>query len=362
MQRIHISLGIFLLALGCWSHTAYGQTPECALRIQETLAGVGETVTIPITLHQAPNTVDAFGFDLSFDPRILRYTGAFRRGDLITDWSFFEISNPDTGILRIGGLTVTDILTPGQSGLLVVLEFQVICSDCDSGDMSRLVPTRLVDDIATWQFCSAPVQVLHCVDGQGLTVGQSSGAAGSIISIPVQIAEPPGALGQVEAFGFHLNFDPQVLRYTGTFRRGDLIADWSFFDVSSPDTGTLRVGGFTVTEAIEPGESGTIVTVEFEVLCTECTDGDKSPIFMTNMVDDIAAWPACPGTFTFGCVHPGDVDENGNVTPHDAMLVFEHFLQLRTLAGCGWIQADMDQDGAVTPVDAIEIFATFLDQ
>jgi hypothetical protein len=362
MQRVHISLGISLLALWCWSHAVYGQTPGCDLHIQKTLAGVGETVAIPITLHQIHNTVDALGFDLSFDSQVLRYTGTFRRGDLVANWSFFDVSNLATGTLRVGGFTVTDFLTPGQSGPLVVLEFQVICSDCDSGDISRLVPTHLVDDIATWHFCPAPVQVLHCVDGQGLTVGPSSGAVGSIISIPVQIAEPQGALGQVEAFGFHLNFDPQVLRYTGAFRRGKLVADWSFFDVSNPQTGTLRVGGFTVTEAIEPGESGTIVTVDFEVLCTECTDGDKSPILVTNMVDDIAEWPACPGIFTFGCVHPGDVDENGNVTPHDAILVLEHFLQLRTLAGCGRVQADMDRDGAVTPVDALEIFATFLDQ
>lgn len=362
MQRLVVYLGVFLLGLCGFVGHAYSQSSACALRVGNVAAETSETVSIPVTIHQAPNAVWALGIDLSFDPQVLQFTESFTRGDLVLDWPFFGVNLLEPGKLRIAGFSVFDSIPEGQSGTIVVLTFEVVCADCDPGSVFPIVPHRLTDSIAEWDACSGALHDLHCVDGQGLVVGDSSGVSGDRLSIPVALAEPNGALNPVTALGFDVIYDPQVLRFTGTFGKGELVDTWPFFDVHELEAGRLRVGGFTVTEALQAGDQGTIVRLDFEVLCDQCAEGDSSWLLASRLVDDVTGWSACPATFTSGCMNPGDVDQSGSVTPQDAMLVFEHFLRRTTLQGCGWEQADMDHSGNISPVDVMAIFENFLDQ
>lgn len=363
MRRATVSLCITLLALWFGGRHAYGQSGgTCDLRVGDVLAGAGETITIPLTIHNAPNVVDALGLDLAFDARVLQYMG-FTRGALTKNWNYFDLNEIQSGIVRIGGFTVVEPVNAGQSGTLVELQFLVVCNDCGGGESSPLVASKLVDDIATWSHCSGTFRFLHCTEGEGLKVQDRTGSSsskGTFVQIPVTIAEARGALNLIDAFGFDLSYDPRILQYTGTFTRGNLVEAFDFFDVHEFTSGTIRVGGFTVTDPIQAGEHGTIVTLEFQAVCPDCQAGDTSRLFLASLVDDLAGWPACPGTFTFGCPRCGDVSQDGSATPKDAMLAFQHFLGLVELDVCALEQADVDGDNQVTPTDARDIFQAFI--
>lgn len=328
----------------------------CDLYIGQAMAGTGQTIQIPVNINQAPNEVDAMGLHVIYDPNVLQYTGTHSRGPLVENWSFFDVSNPEAGRLTIGGFTVTDPIQTGAGGTVVILEFLVVCPDCQMGEFSQVYATNLIDDIATWGTCPGGLLLTICVEGEGLAIADSRASAGRIVSIPVTVQQ---ALNEVDALGLDVHYDPQVLRFTGGFSRGDLVMNWNFIDASELEPGIVRVGAFTVTDTILAGEEGVVVELEFEVICAQCGTGTTSEIFVTELVDDIATWPACPGTFTVGCPSCGDVDLSNGITPTDALLAFRHFLEFIRLEDCELEQADVDGDGEVTSGDALEIFKEF---
>lgn len=61
-----------------------------------------------------------------------------------------------------------------------------------------------------------------------------------------------------------------------------------------------------------------------------------------------------------GCAPDGDVNEDGSITPADALLAMEIYLGAHTPAGCEFITADVNCSNAVTPGDALTIFYAFL--
>lgn len=335
-----------------------GAVASCDLEVGDVVTAPGEIVTVPITINQAPNAVDALGLNLTFDPAILQFVSS-TRGALVQNWTQFDVANPQSGSLTIGGFTTEGAIQAGASGTLIELQFQVVCTNCGAATFTELVPINLVDDIATWNACAGDVAVVFCVEGQGLNVGDASGSGDAIVSIPVTIAEQ-GALNTVDALGFDLAFDPDVLQYTGSFTRGPLVANWTQFGANVVEPGKLRVAGFTTEDAIQAGESGTLVELQFQVVCSDCEQGETEDLFVVALFDDLVGWPACPGIFTFGCPNCGDTDLNNAITPNDALQAFQHFLQLIVLEGCPLEQTDVDGNGSITPADALEIFKKFL--
>ena len=57
------------------------------------------------------------------------------------------------------------------------------------------------------------------------------------------------------------------------------------------------------------------------------------------------------------CLHDGDVNQDGTITPGDALLVFQHFLEIATppLDTCQQDRANVDDpaDSAITPADVL---------
>jgi hypothetical protein len=226
MRKLALSLGIAFLAVSVYGLGVPGQAQEtCNLRIGTVRGGPGQTIAIPIGINAAPNAVDALGFDLTYDPTVLQYTGTFTRGPLVAAWSFFDVSHPQPGRARVGGFTAVDPILAGESGTVVELEFLVVCGNCVPEDLSALAATNLVDDIASWSACSGTFHFLFCVDGEGVDVGNSRGPGGGMVSIPVTIQ---GALNDADALGFDLLYDPQVLQFTGMLTREPLVANWNF--------------------------------------------------------------------------------------------------------------------------------------
>ncbi len=64
------------------------------------------------------------------------------------------------------------------------------------------------------------------------------------------------------------------------------------------------------------------------------------------------------------CPHDGDVNQDGMITPADALLAFQHFLSLADppLDACQQDRANVNdpEQSAITPADALCIFQRFL--
>lgn len=63
---------------------------------------------------------------------------------------------------------------------------------------------------------------------------------------------------------------------------------------------------------------------------------------------------------TLNCTKLGDVSGDGNITPSDAQLAFEIFLNLVTPNDCQTSKADANCSGSITPQDSQWIFESFL--
>lgn len=129
---------------------------------------------------------------------------------------------------------------------------------------------------------------------QTLSVGEQSGNVGDTVSFTIRIDD---ALDQdVDAFGFHVTYDPEVLEYVD-FVREELIDNFGYFDVNGFDKngkepGRIRVGGVSPVSKIERGSSGRVITLEFKVKSPGNTE-----LAVVNLVDDAAGWSVQPGFF-----------------------------------------------------------------
>jgi len=106
------------------------QPIECAedesgnLNIPGTTGKVGQEVWIPVQIQSAPNAVNAFGFEVTYKPSILEYTGFFQPGDLVASFPMFEVNSIGSGRLIVGGASI-DAIPQGANGNVVLLKFMV---------------------------------------------------------------------------------------------------------------------------------------------------------------------------------------------------------------------------------------------
>ena len=113
---------------------------------------VGETTRYRIAVTRAPREIRALGLDLTYDPKVLRYTGSFVRGALVETFEFFNVNEPARGRIRMGGFTVAHKIAAGKGGDLATLTFERI----REGDAALKV-SRLVDDLAERKDDSGPL-------------------------------------------------------------------------------------------------------------------------------------------------------------------------------------------------------------
>jgi hypothetical protein len=169
----------------------------------------------------------------------------------------------------------------------------------------------------------------------------------------------------IDAGGLDLSYDSSLLTYIGC-APGDLTAGWQTFACS--DLGThVRVGGFNTTP-IPEGSSGSFARLTFVSNCCNPDSTIASDMCPENRTDDLLAMYAVCGTYyCTGFVADGDVNDDGNVTPGDALCAFEGYLSFPDppASGCGsygWdVRADVDCNDLVTPGDALCVFYNWLD-
>ena len=91
----------------------------------QTAMEVGEQVTFTISLDNPSGGQDiaSMTIDVDFDSMVLTYD-SHTVGSLVDDWSFFDVNNPESGLLKIAGFNLQGI-QPGSSGAIVQLYFTV---------------------------------------------------------------------------------------------------------------------------------------------------------------------------------------------------------------------------------------------
>ncbi len=98
-----------------------------------------------ISLDSSPNPVRSLGFDVIYDPGMLRYKN-YTKGELIKKFDMFDVRKKQDGFLRVGGFEARDDLIPkGKSGELISISFDIIKKGKLDVDL-----IRLKDDIKSW--------------------------------------------------------------------------------------------------------------------------------------------------------------------------------------------------------------------
>ena len=129
-----------------------------ALDIQGSNGSPGGTVSIPVRIQNAPNAVSSLGFEVVYPASILTYTG-FTEGPCVEGWTLFNVTSPEPGIVRVGGLTTGNGIAAGESCYVVYLEFE-IDPECDS--VSPLDLQELKDDISGWSTSHGCFDCTRC--------------------------------------------------------------------------------------------------------------------------------------------------------------------------------------------------------
>jgi hypothetical protein len=120
-------------------------SPGPHIRISEVGNDKERKVTYVLLVDKSPNQVRAMGFDVTYDPKVLKYSG-YTKGELIRNFDMFDAAELKDGLLRVGGFEArSDSILPGKSGELISFNFNII----GKGN-SNLNLIRLKDDISAW--------------------------------------------------------------------------------------------------------------------------------------------------------------------------------------------------------------------
>ena len=118
------------------------------LQINSQTAKPGDIATFTVFTHNAPDPVDAFGFEIVYDASVMTYiSGSIIRGALISEgFSFFNANNVSFGRIRIGALETGDKkIVIGASGSILSLKFNIV-----GNSNSQLKLENLKDDFKSW--------------------------------------------------------------------------------------------------------------------------------------------------------------------------------------------------------------------
>lgn len=169
----------------------------------------------------------------------------------------------------------------------------------------------------------------------------------------------------IDAFGFDLEFDPEILSFADSAASTALTQQFIFLDAVELAPGHVRCAGFGPgTSPVPPNSTGALMRVFFEVDCATCIPGDATSLVLSALTDDLAGMNACCGTITFSeCRNDGDVNSDGVLTEADALCAVQMVLnggivpaECDVTGDCEVIAADVNCDSTLTAGDAVAIY------
>jgi len=169
----------------------------------------------------------------------------------------------------------------------------------------------------------------------------------------------------VDAFGFEFNYCADKLTLVDVVKE-DLTASFNFFQFQEVTPGAVTIGGFHTT-AIPVNSDGVIAKVTLHVK-PSCPPGATCALNILNLVDDFLGMNPCLGTFTCTRCKLGDVNNDGTITPGDALCAFQIYLNGGTPPPgtacdneCALAAGDVNcTPNGITPGDALYIFQAYL--
>ncbi|NOZ61071.1 MAG: T9SS type A sorting domain-containing protein [Calditrichaeota bacterium] len=190
----------------------------------------------------------------------------------------------------------------------------------------------------------------------------ASGAQGSDVTIDINI-NSSGNGNAIDAFGFQFTYDNAKFSFVNA-NKGNLTQGWANFNAQENSPGVITVGGFNV-DAIPQNSQGSIAQITLRV--NQCTNGETSLVTIQNLTDDLAGFNIGSGTFTCTSCLLGDVNNDGNISPGDALCAFQIYLNGGTLPSgdcdnpCALYAADVNcTPNGITPGDALYIFQGYM--
>ena len=180
-------------------------------------------------------------------------------------------------------------------------------------------------------------------------------------NICIRIQNAPN---EVNSFGYDIIFDSNSVSYKG-FELADFFKGFDSFACDKINSGQIRcqgeggdVEGDGEGKSVPIGYNGNMLTLQFSPI-------DLGPegcgVCLANLMDDIAEWET-----TNGCLLPYfcsfDVDDNGVITPGDALCLYEKYLEIcpTSCGPCQDICCDVNMDGHCTLSDALLVFHAYL--
>ncbi|NUO80556.1 hypothetical protein HUU05_10800 [candidate division KSB1 bacterium] len=328
----------------------------------------GDTFTLTVGIKDIPQPVDSFSFAINFDSAALKFVSA-TAGNLLGNFLQKECREILAGTLTCSG--ENNIAIPARStGTLFEITF---LAQCTVGDTSALTLNTLAKDFAGVQACNTsfickgcepancPGAALYIVQ-TGKNLGEKlTEQDGDSVRFEVRIKSNPQG---VSAYGFRLQYDPNVLSFGGA-SRGTLTNNFIASTAKELAPGTLMCAGFGTTP-IPANSQGALLQFTFGV---QCNVGDSTELEVTDLTDDIAGLQPCCNLFACApCDHDGDLNTDKALSAGDALCAFEIFLNGGILSAscdlpafaCELIAADVNCDNAVTSRDALAIFARAL--
>ncbi len=134
------------------------------LRAPSLAAPHGFRFGMPIEIAQSPSPIDAFVFDLEFDPALLTFADSAAATGLTQGFNLVSALEISPGIVRCAGFGSGDsaAVPAGSSGPLMRVFFEVDCAACTPGDATNLVLSNLTDDVAALAACCGSFTFADC--------------------------------------------------------------------------------------------------------------------------------------------------------------------------------------------------------
>ena len=223
------SLGIIMAVFISNQARAQG----CEIYMDKLQAQSNSTVTFCINIDQAPNMVDAFGFDVVYDGAILTYAGNWAEGDLTSGFQFFDVNEPSPGRIRIGGFTTENAIQEQAGGTVACLEFAI--GDCAP---ATLALTDMVDDISGWAQCDGE---LSCWGIELTQISLQSPADRTVVPFAPTFDWTADG-GANNAYSVDITLSPGSMQYWSTYENLHLAIRETSWTMPEPVWGLIPAG------------------------------------------------------------------------------------------------------------------------
>jgi len=258
-----------------WSANNGSCCEQYSIKIQTQSNSAGSNICVNVSIPSAPTIVEAFIFEITYDPDILEYTNEYNKGILVDNFTQFEVNKIQPGLIRVGGIAVNNnYIRQGSEGSLVNLLFLI--KDCKE---SKIRILNLKDDMAGWNCMD---EVFKCDGKSTLQLSHLCAKPGDQANFIISTQNTPK---QIEKFSFHLLYDCNILEYIG-FERGMLTDHFDFLIDKQVSCGNILFSGFVKDgSGIKKGMNGILIKSIFKV-----KENIESELYFSNIVGDIEDW------------------------------------------------------------------------